>query len=230
METSTLLQADDGRRDGASPPPDAVGHGVKSRDQAPGPDRVDLPADFIAIYDDWFEEVSRWIRALGGPESDRDDVLQEVFLVVRRRLGAFDGTNLAGWLYRITRRQVRDLQRRTWVKHIFNRNHAEEPDLLPNDDGSPDAAFEHKERQRVLQVILSRMKENRRIAFVLYEIEGLSGEEIARIQSIPLNTVWTRLHHARREFFELTAKFQRTQGIVWRTPDTVPSSAEKGAR
>ena len=52
------------------------------------------------------------------------------------------------------------------------------------------------------------MAEARRTAFVLFEIEGLSGDEIARIQDIPLNTVWTRLHHARREFFALAAKYQ----------------------
>ena len=55
------------------------------------------------------------------------------------------------------------------------------------------------------------MAGGRRSAFVLFEIEGLSGEEIARIQSIPLNTVWTRLHHARREFFALAAKYQKGQ-------------------
>ena len=41
---------------------------------------------FRAIYDAWFEDVSRWIRALGGLDADRDDIVQEVFLVVRRRL------------------------------------------------------------------------------------------------------------------------------------------------
>ena len=58
-------------------------------------------AEFRAVYDAWFDDVSRWIRALGGLEADRDDIVQEVFLVVRRRLKAFDGGNVAGWLYRI---------------------------------------------------------------------------------------------------------------------------------
>src|SRR3954464_4387177 len=75
------------------------------------------PRDFRGFYDLWFEEVATWIRALGGPEADRDDIVQEVFLVVRRRLEDFDGVNPAGWLYRITQRQVRDFRRRTWVKH-----------------------------------------------------------------------------------------------------------------
>jgi len=208
MKASTLLRSDaPARADGAG-----------------------FSAEFRAIYDQWFEDVARWIRALGGPEADRDDVLQEVFLVVRRRLSAFDGANLAGWLYRITRRQVRDFQRRSWVKHIFNRHRVDEPDRLADGRGSPAAAFEHKERQRVLYALLSKMKEDRRSAFVLFEIEGLSGEEIARVQSIPLNTVWTRLHHARREFFALAAKYQRAHGIRWPAPETNEKPQAKAAR
>jgi RNA polymerase sigma-70 factor (ECF subfamily) len=169
----------------------------------------DTRAEFRAIYDAWFDDVSRWIRALGGRDADRDDIVQEVFLVVRRRLKAFDGGNIAGWLYRITSRQVRDARRRAWVKHIFTRRRAEEPDILPHAGGGPAAALERKEEQRVLQTLLAKMAEARRTTFVLFEIEGLSGEEIARIQEIPLNTVWTRLYHARREFFALAAKYQR---------------------
>lgn len=167
--------------------------------------------EFRAIYDAWFNEVLRWTRALGGPEADRDDIVQEVFLVVRRRLGSFDGGNLAGWLYRITRRQVRDFRRRTWVKHIFAKGHIVDPERLPNRQSNPADVLEHKEDQRVLHGMLQKMNEDRRVTFVLFEIEGLSGEEIALIQNVPVNTVWTRLHHARREFFALAARYQRAQ-------------------
>ncbi len=46
---------------------------------------------------------------------------------------------------------------------------------------------------------------------MLFEIEGLSGDEIARIQSVPLNTVWTRLYHARRDFAALAVRFREAQ-------------------
>jgi RNA polymerase sigma-70 factor (ECF subfamily) len=170
----------------------------------------DTHADFRTVYETWFEEVSRWIRALGGLDADRDDMVQEVFLVVRRRLGSFDGANLAGWLYRITRRQVRDFRRRAWVRRIFTRRRHDEPDDLPHHGAGPAAALEHKEKQRVLHAMLGKLQEDRRSAFVLFEIEGLSGEEIARLQGVPLNTVWTRLFHARKEFFRLAAKYQKS--------------------
>ncbi|HVV48467.1 MAG TPA: sigma-70 family RNA polymerase sigma factor [Polyangia bacterium] len=175
-----------------------------------------FPQDFRAFYDLWFEDVARWIRALGGPEADRDDIVQEVFLVVRRRLEAFDGVNPAGWLYRITRRQVRDFRRRTWVKHIFTRRRVEDPDAIQHAGAGPAAALERKEDQRLLQAILGRIREERRLTFVLFELEGLSGGEIARIQSVPLNTVWTRLYHARKDFLALAAKHRRAQTAVSR--------------
>jgi RNA polymerase sigma-70 factor (ECF subfamily) len=174
-------------------------------------ERPAAPADFRAVYDGWFDEVSRWIRALGGPDADREDIVQEVFLVVRRRLPAFDGANLPAWLYRITRRQVRDFRRRAWVRHIFSKARVAEPDALPHAEASPAAALERKEKQRVLYALLLKMKEERRTTFVLFEVEGLSGEEIARIQGVPVNTVWTRLHHARKEFFALAARFKLAQ-------------------
>jgi RNA polymerase sigma-70 factor (ECF subfamily) len=185
----------------------------------------DSHGDFRALYDAWFDDVARWIRALGGIEADRDDIVQEVFLVVRRRLAAFDGNNVAGWLYRITRRQVRDFQRRTWVRHIFTKRRVDVPDDLPHAGGSPAAALEHKEDQRLLYAMLAKMREERRSAFVLFEIEGLSGEEIARIQSVPVNTVWTRLHHARKEFLALAAKYQKHGEVAVRS-----SSATSNAR
>ena len=174
--------------------------------------------DFRALYDAWFDDVSRWIVALGGIDADRDDIMQEVFLVVRRRLSSFDGANPAGWLYRITRRQVRDFRRRSWVRHIFTKRRVEEPDDLPHAGSTPAAALERKEDRRILHAILSKMREERRSAFVLFEIEGLSGEEIARIQSVPINTVWTRLYHARREFFALAAKYQKRLESAERLP------------
>lgn len=170
-----------------------------------------VPRDFRAFYDLWFEDVARWIRALGGPAADRDDLVQEVFLVVRRRLHDFDGVNPAGWLYRITRRQVRDFRRRSWVKHIFNRRRVEDLEALQHGSAGPAAALERKEDQRVLQAILANIREERRLTFVLFEIEGLSGEEIARIQNVPVNTVWTRLYQARKDFFALAAKYRRAR-------------------
>ena len=166
-------------------------------------------ASFNAIYDAWFESVLRWIRALGVREADREDIAQDVFLVVRRRLHAFDGRNPAAWLYRITKRQVRDFRRRTWIKSIFTREHTDADDSMADDRAGPAALLERKQSQRILISLLSKMNPDRRAAFVLFELDGLAGEEIARIQGVAVNTVWKRLHTARKEFLALVARYQR---------------------
>jgi RNA polymerase sigma-70 factor (ECF subfamily) len=51
-------------------------------------------------------------------------------------------------------------------------------------------------------MLLARLSEKRRSTFILFEIEGYSGEEIAALENVPVATVWTRLHHARRELAE----------------------------
>ena len=166
-------------------------------------------ATFNAIYDAWFENVLRWIRALGVPQADREDIAQDVFLVVRRRLHAFDGENPAAWLYRITKRQVRDFRRRTWIKNIFTREHTDALDTMPDDRAGPAALLERKQTQRILLTLLAKMNPDRRAAFMLFELDGLAGEEIARIQGVAVTTVWKRLHFARKEFLALVTRYQR---------------------
>jgi len=168
--------------------------------------------EFASVYNDWFHEVERWVRALGAPDADREDLAQEVFIVVRRKMNTFDGRNLAGWLYAITRLTVKDHGRRAWMRHLFKRR-APMPEDAASPADTPAMALERQEERRLLQQILSRMNPARRETFALFELSGYSGEEIAALQEIPLNTVWTRLHYARKEFMTaVEALRQRERG------------------
>ncbi|HVZ71471.1 MAG TPA: RNA polymerase sigma factor [Polyangia bacterium] len=166
---------------------------------------------FEEIYDQWFEHVARWLRALGAPSADSEDLAQEVFLVVRRRLHAFDGRNLAGWLYRIADRQVAAHRRRRWFKSVVSKRPAVVLEELPDAALGPAATVERREKERLLESLIAKMSDTRRATFVLFEIEGYSGDEIARMQRIPVATVWTRLHHARKEFFALVEEHRRVE-------------------
>jgi RNA polymerase sigma-70 factor, ECF subfamily len=178
----------------------------------------------LSLYDLWYTSVLKWVRALGGPAADREDIAQEVFLVASRRLHAFDGRNPAAWLYRITQRQVRDFRRRSWVKSIFTRDHVDAVEDLPDDESvGPAGVLERKQRERTLVTLLSKMNVDRRAAFVLFEIDGLSGEQIARIQDVSVNTVWKRLHVARKEFLALIVRHERRNEPVAR-PRRTPRS------
>ncbi len=176
---------------------------------SPGGSRREGPLDFSTIYDAWFEHVSRWLLALGAPAADTEDLAQEVFLVVRRRLCDFDGRNVAGWLYRIASRQVWQHRRRRWIQRVFSQIQTVNIDDVPDGRAGPAALLATKEKRDVLLQLVSKMSEKRRVVFILFEVEGYSGEEIADTLDVPINTVWTRLHHARKDFFALLAQHGR---------------------
>jgi RNA polymerase sigma-70 factor (ECF subfamily) len=166
---------------------------------APEPEIVPPgPPDFDELYERWFDEVARWIRALGGPEADRDDLVQDVFVVVHRRLSDFDGNNVPGWLYQIARRKVRDFRRLLWVKHLFAGS-VPLSDRISKSGPNPADSLEAKEQGQLLEQLLTSLNEEQRAAFVLFEIEGYSGDEIAKVQGVPINTVWARIHKARKK-------------------------------
>src|SRR6185503_14946726 len=158
---------------------------VSPRDDEPavgvGPGASELT--FERIYDKHFGAVARWIRAFGGRSCDVPDLAQEVFIVAFRRLSDFDGQNVGGWLYQITRRKMRDYRRLAWVKHFFNERTAapfESPPVRPNQL----TQLENSEKQRLLERILNRLPAEQRVAFVLFELDGLTGAEIAETQQV----------------------------------------------
>ena len=168
--------------------------------------------DFRTVYDEWFDRVACFLRALGAPSADHEDLAQEVFVVVRRRLPDFDGVNLGAWLFQIARRQVLRHQRLRWVKRVLVGSTHDALVELAHPSPSPLAELETRDKQRLVEALLATMSEKRRVVFVLFEIEGSSGEEIAELLGVPVNTVWTRLHHARRDFFARLAAQKRDAG------------------
>ena len=134
--------------------------------------------------------------------ADRDDVLQEVFVVVHRRLADFDGQNLPGWLYRITAHQVRDFRRKLWVRHIFSRS-VPLTESMPAAGPNPVMSVESRQKSDKLNRLLAKMSVPLRTAFVLFEIEGYTAEEIARMQKTSLNTVRARILRARKKLTAL---------------------------
>ena len=159
-------------------------------------------SDFAFIYATRYNDVKRWIRALGGNSEDLDDLAQEVFIVVNRRLHAFDGKNLAGWLYRIAVRQVRDFRRLRWIKNVFKRS-VPLSSRIVSPGPTPAMAFETHERQRLLERLLAELSEPMRATFVLFEIEGYTSDEIATLHQVSINTVRARIFRARTKLLGL---------------------------
>jgi RNA polymerase sigma-70 factor (ECF subfamily) len=162
--------------------------------------------DFATLYETWFHLVHRWIQALAGPGADAEDLAQEVFIVVQRKLAGFDGDNLPGWLYRIAQLTVRDHRRRAWFRHIFLRSRDVVLDDLASTADRSDERLHRMEQEARLYRLVNQLNPTWRNSFLLFEVGGLTGEEIARLQGIPPATVRTHLFRARKEMLALVAK------------------------
>jgi RNA polymerase sigma-70 factor, ECF subfamily len=195
--------------DQAIPWPSSDGYIPSSAAVAAGA-RPERAQTFDSIYRASFVDVARWVRALGANDADVEDITQEVFIIVRRKLAGFDGVNLRGFLYRIAQRTVRDHRRSAWFRHLFGKQ-SPFTDLV-SQGATGLELLQERERRKVLESVLARMSEKRRTTFWLFEIEGYSGEEIAQIQSLPVKTVWTRLHHARKDFVRMVAELPSAEG------------------
>jgi RNA polymerase sigma-70 factor (ECF subfamily) len=165
---------------------------------------IDGELAFDAVYTAHFRHVARWARALGGLDADVDDLSQEVFIVVRRKLTQFAGPSLPAWLYGITRKTVSDYRRGAWFRRLLGGSRS--LDRVRDQTLMAADPYERLDAQRILRRVLAKLSAVRRTAFILFEIEGYSGEEIAELEQIPLATVYTRLHHARRDFLRYTAE------------------------
>jgi RNA polymerase sigma-70 factor, ECF subfamily len=159
--------------------------------------------DFDTCYASHAKTVHRWVRRLGGRDVDVDDLVQEVFCVVHRRLPEWDGQGkLSTWIFRITHHVVRNWNRkRRWSRWL--RLDFDEPALEPSDE-APSALDRLDSRQTVADVhrVLDDLPERHRTVLVLFELEELSTHEIADMLETKVGTVRVWLHRARAEFLK----------------------------
>lgn len=160
-------------------------------------------AAFRPLYDLHFRKVHLTARCLGTPASELDDVTQEVFATAFSKLNRFEGGNFGHWLHRICANVVTDRHRKRRVRELFSRITGQESDAEHDRAPGPEANAVRSQAQQQVAFILSRMRPKQREVFALFELEGLSGEEIAGRVGCPVNTVWTRLHHARQDFVRI---------------------------
>lgn len=150
------------------------------------------------LFDRYEPEVKRFIGRLGVSAADADDLVQATFLDVLHAASRFQpDLSVKSWLLglaaMIVRRHRRTLSRAAarliaWAK-------APAPEL----PRTPAAALEMDRELHRFHVAFERLSPKKREVFALLVLEGLSGEEAANALGIPVNTVWTRLHHARRD-------------------------------
>lgn len=162
----------------------------------PAPATSHGPPDFAATFHDNVAYVWRAIRALGVWDADVADVSQEVFLVVHRRLPEFRGESaLRTWIYGICVRVASEHRRRA-----YRRRERPAGDSMPETSiaGTLDEDVENRRALRRLDAVLDELDDAKRAVFVLYELEGVSMNDVALAVGCPVQTAYARLYAARK--------------------------------
>ena len=171
---------------------------------------------FTDIYNTYFDFVWRNARRLGVPESAADDVVQEVFIVVQRRLPEYDGrAHLRAWIFGILVRAARHYRRGYQRKgaRCVPLDHGDARHAISNThEATPSVQLEGAELARLMEKLLGQLDEGKRTLLVLSELEEWTLREIAEFLGSNINTVHYRLGLAKREFERLYTRWLAGQG------------------
>lgn len=150
------------------------------------------------LFDRHAPNLRRYLVRLGVPWGDIDDLVQLTFLELVRAAPRFDERcAVRPWLIGIATTLVR--RHRRSLARTAARLAAWAGFATSETTQTPADICEIDEQARRFADVLDKLTLKKREVFVLVTLQGLSGEEAAEVLGIPINTVWTRLHHARVE-------------------------------
>ena len=158
-------------------------------------DRVDAPPSFDDVYAAHVAFVWRVLRTFGVSDAQLEDAVQDVFVVVHRRLPEWEGRSaMTTWLFAIARRVASSHRRRAGSDRTET--------LVEEPAGGSDtfAAMSRAQASATVFSILQQLDEDKRIVFALVELEQLSVPEVAQMLELKLNTAYSRLRLARAAF------------------------------
>ena len=152
--------------------------------------------DLESVYREHHAFVWRTLHHFGLRNDEIRDAQQEVFVVVHRRLRDFDGrTSIRNWLYGISRRVSSDIRKKK-QRRAARLRLVSDPDAMPG----PQRPAAQLSAADLVERFLEMLDEDKRQAFVLAEVEGMTAPEIADALGVNLNTIYARLRAARLRF------------------------------
>lgn len=180
---------------------------------------VTSPLDLVRVYNSQKDFVWLTLQRMGVPRSDLEDVFQDVFVIAHKRLHTYNPeAKLSAWLYGICLRSVAAHRRRAFRR----RERADGTDASVARPGTehwhaqidaPDERLKEQERQTTLQALLDTLDPDHRLVVVMFEVEDQSCQYIAELIGVPVGTVHSRLHTARRKLAQAAARL-RHQGAA----------------
>ena len=158
------------------------------------------------VYDEYAGYVWNTLRRLGAADTDLEDLTHDVFVQVQRSLGDYDPARpMKPWLFGIAFRVVSQHRRRGRRWRGGPGEHADPVDPSP----LADERIRLAQDRRLVIAALGAIEEGRRQVFVLYELDDVPMDEIARALGVPLNTAYSRLRVARQEFRAAVTRLRR---------------------
>jgi len=153
--------------------------------------------DFRTLFELEVGYVLQTLRRLGVARADAEDMAHEVFLAVLEQLDSYDPSRpLKPWLFGFAFRIASHYRRK--ARRVNHEVHT--VDSVVDRGDAPDALLERERKRHLVQAALDEIDLDRRAVFVLHDIDGFTGREVARTLAIPLGTVYSRLRLAREDF------------------------------
>jgi RNA polymerase sigma-70 factor, ECF subfamily len=185
---------------------------VESSAEAPG------KLDLARIYAGQKDFVWLTLQRMGVRRPDLEDVFQDVFVIAHKRLHTYDPqAKLSAWLYGICLRSLAAHRRRAFRR----RERAGDVDVSVAPPGTehwhaqvaaPDATVHQLERQATLDELLDTLDPEHRMVVVMFEVEEQSCAHIAELIGVPVGTVHSRLHTARRKLAQAAGRLRLQKG------------------
>jgi RNA polymerase sigma-70 factor (ECF subfamily) len=173
---------------------------------------TDPHPEFRAIYDAHFDFVWCSLRRLGVREADALDQAQKVFLAAHLKLKEFEGrSRLTTWLFGICQRVASDYRRSAAYRREVATDAAEMDHYRGAQEDAGQGA-EARQRAQLAEAMLDKLPEPQRLVFVLFELEEMSGQDIAELLGISVGTVRSRLRLARDAFSREVKRLAAAQG------------------
>ncbi len=156
-----------------------------------------------ALFSEHGRYVWRVLRRMGVAERDLEDVCQDVFLTVHRKLAEFEArSSTRTWIYGICLRLAANYRR--CARHRHEQPAAMLPEHASAAAGDPPGTLSDIDRA------LAQLSTRKREVFVLYEFGELTMAEVAEVVGCPVKTCYSRLHAAREELRAFLARSEES--------------------